>query len=527
MENPNSPDAPGMQTFQGNTQKKFRLIPQKYGKLAFFVLVTLIYTQELLASKVYLMVSPDRSRVYLDGEFKGTYSKKHEDPMELWVNAGEHVIEVFKEDGSSVLLYKMIKFRIEKPEWKNISLELEEHPDSRGYKKKKKYFKGSFDEMAYLAVQPYYGFKKRYSRVQSSYFSNVQRPVKETLPIEPVISFPTPTPTPTPKQVKATPELEVVFSFNPMDSITERYLGYLSYRKEKKKIAEKQLRYEKKIARPNAHKPTMLEIPSGSFWTPHRNVNVRAFFLSTLEVTVAEWRECAETGICKKLPGQDEIVNDEQPVTGVSPDDAWDFIGWLRISHKVYYRLPTNIEWEYAANADKFTLYPWGDQYLPGRARCVEGSDKNSTTSSSYYPVSVGSFDPNALGLYDMIGNAADLTSGSTSRETQNGTLRGGSWKTDCALATIKYTRNVTDSKTRNETAGFRLAFSKSERQSTNDQAGSQVLIYEQPDDALYFCDDGLGGFLIDEKGIKSGREKGYCMPLTKLKRYMREHGQL
>jgi formylglycine-generating enzyme required for sulfatase activity len=64
------------------------------------------------------------------------------------------------------------------------------------------------------------------------------------------------------------------------------------------------------------------------------------------------------------------------------------------------YHLLSEAEWEYAARANKQTTYSWGDKIGQGNANCSGcGSQWDGRTAP------VGSFAPNAFGLFDMHGN--------------------------------------------------------------------------------------------------------------------------
>ena len=64
------------------------------------------------------------------------------------------------------------------------------------------------------------------------------------------------------------------------------------------------------------------------------------------------------------------------------------------------YKLPTEAEWEYACRAGANTAYSFGDEMTP--------NDANYLDSKIGKPVAVGSYKPNAFGLYDMHGNVLE-----------------------------------------------------------------------------------------------------------------------
>jgi formylglycine-generating enzyme len=74
-----------------------------------------------------------------------------------------------------------------------------------------------------------------------------------------------------------------------------------------------------------------------------------------------------------------------------------EFIKKLNAKTDGGYRLPTEAEWEYACRAGTSTAYSFGDKITP--------KDANYDDSEIGKPVVVGSYKPNAFGLYDMHGN--------------------------------------------------------------------------------------------------------------------------
>lgn len=92
------------------------------------------------------------------------------------------------------------------------------------------------------------------------------------------------------------------------------------------------------------------------------------------------------------------------PVNSMSQDGALMFCRWLYKNTGIFYRIPTEAEWEYACRAGSNSVYPFGDN--PKELGKYAWFKKNS--KNKYHKV--GEKLPNALGLYDMLGNVAEWT---------------------------------------------------------------------------------------------------------------------
>jgi formylglycine-generating enzyme required for sulfatase activity len=108
---------------------------------------------------------------------------------------------------------------------------------------------------------------------------------------------------------------------------------------------------------------------------------------------------------------------DDHPVVNVTWNDAMAFCRWLGQKERQTYRLPTEAEWEYACRAGTTSRYHCGDlpESLAKAANIYDASSRKvfpewgryALKSDDGYPFTapVGSFRPNAFGLYDMHGN--------------------------------------------------------------------------------------------------------------------------
>ncbi len=132
-----------------------------------------------------------------------------------------------------------------------------------------------------------------------------------------------------------------------------------------------------------------------------------SFAIGRFEVTFKQWDACVADGGCRAYrPSDRDWGRGDRPAINISWKDAQAYTSWLSQKTGARYRLLSEAEWEFAARAGSTTLYPWGESIGSGNANCNEcGSDWDNEKTAP-----VGSFGPNAFGLYDMLGNVWEWT---------------------------------------------------------------------------------------------------------------------
>lgn len=130
------------------------------------------------------------------------------------------------------------------------------------------------------------------------------------------------------------------------------------------------------------------------------------------------------------------------PVVNISYNAALAYCNWLtkqyeQSSHKKYkkviFRLPSEKEWEIAAQAgNNQAVYPWKENtFVNSKGQILANFKRGNgdTTGVAAFlndnadvTAPVKSYWPNAFGLYNMAGNVAEMTA-------SNNIVKGGSWK--------------------------------------------------------------------------------------------------
>ena len=137
----------------------------------------------------------------------------------------------------------------------------------------------------------------------------------------------------------------------------------------------------------------------------YRTIRVNGFWIGTFEVTFDEYdRFVADTN--RPNPDDEGWGRGQRPVVNVSWNEANEYTKWLSEKLGERYRLPTAEEWEYAARATSKHDYPWGSKVGRNKATC----DGCGSRWDDKQTAPVGSFEPNAWGLHDVIGNVCEWT---------------------------------------------------------------------------------------------------------------------
>ena len=118
------------------------------------------------------------------------------------------------------------------------------------------------------------------------------------------------------------------------------------------------------------------------------------YYIGQFEVTQGQWEKIMGTNPSFFKGDKVKDNASQHPVENISWNDAQQFIKKLNESEKgkAVYRLPSEFEWEYAARAGAKDDISWND---------IRKTAMIAVTTTSI----VGKKQPNAWGLYDMLGN--------------------------------------------------------------------------------------------------------------------------
>ncbi|OHB68605.1 MAG: hypothetical protein A2Y77_00565, partial [Planctomycetes bacterium RBG_13_62_9] len=211
----------------------------------------------------------------------------------------------------------------------------------------------------------------------------------------------------------------------------------------------------------------MIVIPGGSFVrgtdkgspdeAPAHKVSISPFWMDRYEVVQEEFKKY-------QIPDPSHFKGPRQPLEQMNWTDAASYCNDRSLAEGLEpcyddktwecnfaasgYRLPTEAEWEYACRAGTSTEYSFGDGAGQLKTHAWHADNSSKTT----HPV--GQKKPNAWGLYDMHGNAAEWCNDRYSKsyykdspdkdprgpaQGQERVLRGGAWNSSAASCRSAY----------------------------------------------------------------------------------------
>ena len=158
----------------------------------------------------------------------------------------------------------------------------------------------------------------------------------------------------------------------------------------------------------NPDDPGMVLVPMGSFMMGSKDdkqsdempvveqrIN-QPFWIDRTEVTRAMYTKCVNASVCLETTPSNSSTRDNQPINRVNWFQAHDYCVWRGG------RLPTEVEWEYAARGPDNRIYPWKGDFMPDYV-VYQGNSNNQTAD-------VGSRPGGAswVGALDMSGNVRE-----------------------------------------------------------------------------------------------------------------------
>ena len=243
------------------------------------------------------------------------------------------------------------------------------------------------------------------------------------------------------------------------------------------------------------------ELGRNSDETQHAVTLSQGFYVCVFEVTQRQWERVTGT-----WPSyfNSASYRDARPVERVSYNDlrgssagagwpannsvdATSFLGLLRAKTGLAFDLPTESQWEYACRAGTTAALnsgynltnPWGNDpqmQIVGRYWYNGGSAYSQGGDTSVGSAKVGSYLPNAWGLYDMHGNVwewcldwygttypGSVTDPKGASSGSDRVNRGGSWFDYAGYCRSAYRRRVTPDYV-DERSGFRVAMPQAQQ---------------------------------------------------------------
>jgi formylglycine-generating enzyme required for sulfatase activity len=196
--------------------------------------------------------------------------------------------------------------------------------------------------------------------------------------------------------------------------------------------------------------PLMVVVPALTYWQgsddasqsalgmekPRRQVTIqKPFAVGVYEGTMVEWDRCVADQGCSAQPPDNGWGRGDRPVMMVSWNEAGEYVNWLSESTGQNYRLPSESEWEYFARAGETGDWPAGDPAIVCEFGNIAGNEtgfrwRHTLCDDAHVMGTsrVGSYRPNAYGLYDTVGNVSEWTADCMNLSYLDAPVDGSAW---------------------------------------------------------------------------------------------------
>jgi len=184
---------------------------------------------------------------------------------------------------------------------------------------------------------------------------------------------------------------------------------------------------------------------------PPRHRDVGTFCMDALEVTVRDFVACVKARRCF-APSTGTFCNGSgdaaHPVNCVTWQQADSYCRWMSK------RLPSEVEWEYAARGSEGRVFPWGNAE-PGPDVCWRRA-----WNAGSCPVGAHGGDRSPFGALDMAGNVEEWTASPAGKGIVGSAhvIRGGDWSEDHASELRGARRREMPDSAQGDRLGFRCA---------------------------------------------------------------------
>lgn len=189
----------------------------------------------------------------------------------------------------------------------------------------------------------------------------------------------------------------------------------------------------------------MVSVPGGTFLmgspkdrgdsdekTQHP-VTLASFYIGKFPVTQAQWKAVAALPQIKIFlnPDAARFKGVNRPVENISWYEAVEFCARLSRKTGKNYRLPSEAQWEYACRGETMTAFHFGETITSELAN-YNGNANYAEAPKGVYrfqTTDVGSFKPNAFGLYDLHGNVWEWCADSWHNNYNGAPVDGSVWE--------------------------------------------------------------------------------------------------